>query len=107
MMRETIVIAGALAQKPNVGGHTWVFLQYLLGLRRLGWDVLFLDSLGPETCVDASAERCPLDHSINLSYLADVMQRFELDGSWALLGVEQRCIGATRQEVLDRTKRSA
>ncbi len=40
-----VVMAGALAQKPWVAGHTWVFLQYLLGFRRLGVDVLFLDRL--------------------------------------------------------------
>jgi hypothetical protein len=36
-MPKTIVIAGSLAQRPRQGGHTWVFLQYLLGFRRLGW----------------------------------------------------------------------
>jgi len=29
-----IVIAGSVAQRPGCGGHTWVFLQYLLGDRR-------------------------------------------------------------------------
>ena len=49
-----IVIAGSLAQRPHHGGHTWVFLQYLLGFRRLGWDVLFVDRLEPGMCVDAA-----------------------------------------------------
>ena len=31
MARGSIVIAGSVAQKPRHGGHTWVFLQYLLG----------------------------------------------------------------------------
>lgn len=47
VIRGTIVVAGALAQKPRHGGHAWVLLQYLLGFRRLGWDVLFLDRLPP------------------------------------------------------------
>src|SRR6266540_3192928 len=107
-MRETIVVAGALAQKPHIGGHTWVFLQYLLGFRRLGWDVLFLDRLESGTCVDASGCPCSLDESVNLRYLADVMRRFELDGSWALLADRgQRCVGVSRQEVIDRTRHSA
>ena len=33
---KSIVIAGSVAQKPGRGGHTWVFLQYLLGFRKLG-----------------------------------------------------------------------
>ena len=39
----TVVAGGALAQRPRIGGHAWMFLQYLLGFRRLGYDVLFLD----------------------------------------------------------------
>ena len=45
MRRGTIVIAGSLAQRVGYGGHAWVFLQYLLGFKRLGWEVLFLDEL--------------------------------------------------------------
>ncbi len=35
-----IAVAGALAAKPGNGGEAWVRLSYLLGLRRLGADVL-------------------------------------------------------------------
>ena len=44
-MAETIVIAGSLAQRPKIGVHTWVFLQYLLGFKRPGWDCS--RSIGP------------------------------------------------------------
>jgi hypothetical protein len=60
-MRGTIVIAGSLAQKLGHGGHTWVYLQYLLGFKRLGWDVPFLDQLGPGMCVDADGRPCPVE----------------------------------------------
>src|SRR5436309_2475449 len=59
MARGSIVIAGSVAQKPRHGGHTWVFLQYLLGFRRLGWDVLFLDRLDPAASADAAGRACP------------------------------------------------
>jgi hypothetical protein len=39
----TVVVAAAVAQRPRFGGHAWVFFQYLIGLRRLGYDVLLLD----------------------------------------------------------------
>src|SRR4051812_18162552 len=45
MDRGTIVLGGAMAQRPAVAGHAWVFLQYLLGFRQLGYDVLFVDRL--------------------------------------------------------------
>src|SRR6516164_3798383 len=107
-MTGTIVIAGSLAQKPRYGGHTWVFLQYLLGFRRLGWDVLFLDRLEPDMCLDSFGQPCRLEQSINLSYFIDVMERFGLDDSFALFhGREQAPIGLSRQEVVSRCRRSA
>ena len=57
-MSETIVVAGALAQRPWIGGHTWVFLQYLLGFRRLGFDVLFVDRLEPGMCIRRLGSTC-------------------------------------------------
>ena len=107
-MRETIIVAGALAQRPNIGGHTWVFLQYLLGFRRLGWDVLFVDRLEPEMCVDADGEPAGLRSSVNLSYLADVMERFGLGERWSLLYDGGReVVGRSRAEVVDAARRSA
>jgi len=106
-MRETIIVAGALAQRPNIGGHTWVFLQYLLGFRRLGWDVLFVDRLEPEMCVDADGEPAELRSSVNLSYLADVMERFGLGERWSLLYDGGReVVGRSRAEVVDAARRS-
>ena len=107
-MNETIVIAGALAQKPRQGGHTWQFLQYLLGFRRLGWEVLFLDQLEPDMCVDDSGQPCPLEQSVNLRYLVEVMAGFGLQDAYALIynGGEQ-FIGLSRTEVLERVRNSA
>ena len=107
-MKRRIAIAGALAQKPGVGGLTWVFLQYLLGFKRLGWDVLFLDRLEPEFCHDAAGRRCGLECSFNLRYFRDVMERFGLEGAYALICEGgSRFIGLSRQEVLDRVRDSA
>ena len=94
----TIVVAGSLAQKPRHGGHAWVFLQYLLGLRRLGWDVLFVDQLPP------GADR----PSAAAASMARVMDGFGLGGRWSLLdhtGTESA--GVPVAEVVERTRRSA
>jgi hypothetical protein len=40
-----IAVAGALAAKPGNGGEAWVRLSYLLGLRRLGADVSFIEQI--------------------------------------------------------------
>ena len=44
--RRRIAIGGAVARKPGAAGHAWQFLQYLLGFRSLGYEVLLLDRLG-------------------------------------------------------------
>jgi hypothetical protein len=49
---RAITIAFALAQQPGRGGHTWVALQWALGFKKLGWDVLLLDRLDVEMAVD-------------------------------------------------------
>lgn len=107
-MSEAIVVAGSLAQRPCQGGHTWVFLQYLLGFRRLGWDVVFLDRLEPEMCVDGAGHPCDVDQSLNLSYFLDVMERFGLNGAFSLTyNGGARTYGLPRQQVLERVRNAA
>jgi hypothetical protein len=107
-VRGLIVVAGSLAQRPCHGGHTWVFLQYLLGFQRLGWDVLFLDELQPDMCVDDVGAPCPLDRSRNLRYFREVMDRFGLTGSFALIyNRGEQVLGLSRSELLERVARSA
>ncbi len=107
-MAEKLIIAGSLAQKPRQGGHTWVFLQYLLGFKRLGWDVLFLDRLEPEMCVDDAGQPCSLESSLNLHYLLEVMEQFGLSDSFALnYNQGERFIGLSRERVLEHAKSSA
>jgi hypothetical protein len=108
MTRGQIVVAGSMAQRPRIGGHTWVLLQYVLGFRRLGWDVLFLDRLEPEMCRDASGRPCPFDQSVNLHYFREVMDRFELGGAFALFYDRgERVVGLPRRQVLERVKNAA
>jgi hypothetical protein len=81
-----IVVAGAMGQKPRHGGHAWVFLQYLLGFRRLGFDVLFVDRLDGSTSIDAKGRPAPPASSWSLARLARVMAGFDLGASFAVLG---------------------
>ena len=39
----TVVVSGALANKPCNGGEAWVRLSWLLGFRKLGFDVHFVE----------------------------------------------------------------
>jgi hypothetical protein len=95
-MRRTITVAGSLAQRPGRGGHAWVFLQWLLGLRALGYDVLFVDRL--DRAMLGGGDPLP-----GARYLREVMDAFDVD--WALLS-DDDCLGLPRAEVLARAQRS-
>jgi hypothetical protein len=107
-MRQKVIVAGALAQRPQIGGHAWVFLQYLLGFRRLGWDVLFVDRIEPEMCVDDAGLPTSFEASANLRYLERVMDGFGLGGCWALLYDGGRQVaGLAHDEIVERARRSS
>ena len=97
-MKGRVVVAGALAQKQGYAGHTWVFLGWLLGFQRLGYDVLFLDALTPEM-YDG-----PGESSSNLAYLIRVMHTFDLDDRWSVLDRRDGRVlaGVARDELLRR-----
>ena len=101
--RPTIVLAGSLAQKPDQAGHAWVFLQYLLGFRRLGFDVLFLDRLEPGMCTDAGGQPCDVEASVQYRYLQNVMTSFGLADDFAVLYRHgERVLNRSRADVLQR-----
>ncbi len=107
-MKKYIVVAASFAQRPHVGGHHWVRLQYILGFRHLGWDVLFLDRLEPDMCVDESGARCAVEESVNLRYVQEVVRSFDLQEDYALFyNGGERVFGLSREKVLDRVRSSS
>jgi len=104
MAERSVVIAGSIAQRPQRAGHTWVFLQYLLGFKKLGFEVLFLDRLEPEMVGEAPTS---LEDSRNVHYLKEVMRRFDLAESYSLSFDGGRgWIGLPRDQVLKRVRES-
>ena len=76
------VVSGMICAQPNQGGATWAVMQFVLGLRRLGWTVHFVETIDRTAVMPAGA---PLDVSDNAAYLAATMSAFGLEGSWSLL----------------------
>lgn len=104
-MRETVVVAGSVAQRPGRGGHAWVLLQYLLGFRRLGYEVLFLDRLSREM-LPAGAEWPP---PREVEWLRSTMASQGLEGDWCLLLDDREggsTAGLSRREALERVRRA-
>src|SRR2546421_10656150 len=101
--RRPLVYAGSLAQPACSGGLTWLHLQFLLGFRRLGWDVLFIDRLEPEMCIDETGRPAPLEESLNLHYFLNVMRDFDLHDDFHLLYNRGRhSLALRRTRVLER-----
>lgn len=110
-MRGMIVVGGSLAQRPRNGGHTWVLLQYLLGLRRLGLEVTFVDRLEPGMCVDERGRPCAPADSLNVRYYRRVMDLYDLEGAHCLLlgeegaqATAEALCGLGRRELLARIR---
>ncbi|HEU4735682.1 MAG TPA: hypothetical protein VFS48_01490 [Solirubrobacterales bacterium] len=105
-MRDVVVVAGSIAQRPQRGGHAWVFLQYLLGFRRLGYDVLFLDRLSPGM-LEPAAVWPPPAAAREVAWLREVMSGHGLGESYALLlDGEGEGFGVPRGTVLERLRNS-
>lgn len=81
-----------IAATPWQGGASWAVLQYLLGLRRLGCDVYFVEPIsGPADRLSESAR-----------YASETMKRIGLHDRWSLLpdsGEEE--LGLRRVELRD------
>jgi hypothetical protein len=77
-----IVVLGYLVRGP-IGGMAWHHLQYVLGLKSLGHDVLFLeDSDDYPSCYDPSAHAVTTDPTYGLTFATRVFNRLNLDREW-------------------------
>jgi hypothetical protein len=88
-MPKRIMISGAIASQPLFsGGNTWAFLQYVLGLRRLGFITYYVEQVNQENCIDDNWNRTGFEDSANARYFRTLIDRFHLAGHAALLEYE-------------------
>lgn len=85
MTRRTVIVSGALANQPRNAGNAWTRLQWVLGLKRLGFDVFFLEQIERATCVDETGAVTSFEESVNLASFKEVTHQFGLSGSAALI----------------------
>lgn len=80
-----VIVSGAIANKHLNGGEAWVRLSWVLGLRRLGFDVYFVEQIAREACVSSSGAASEFETSANVAYFDAVVEEFGLAGSAALV----------------------
>ncbi|HVY61862.1 MAG TPA: glycosyltransferase family 1 protein, partial [Planctomycetota bacterium] len=100
-----VVVAGLMARFP-LGGVAYDYIQYVLGFRRLGCDVFYLEDTG-EYCYNPEQYTFTEDASWNAAYLARVAARFGLaEGQYCLRNWNGDCLGVSH-DILIQKLRSA
>src|SRR2546421_3539306 len=95
----TILLSGMIASVPRQGGATWAVLQYLLGFRRLGHKVYFVEPMEKRAL---SPSDDPLSLSENAAYFREVTKEFKLEDSASLLLTGTReTVGLSYDELLE------
>src|SRR5919112_459648 len=77
-----ILFSGSIGRLP-VGGHAWIDMQYLAGLRMLGHDVYYLEECGEESWVyNWDTEELTTDLAYPAGYVHDCLEPIGLGDKW-------------------------
>jgi len=82
-----IIVTGIMAQHPRLGGMTWHYLQYLIGLSALGCDVYYFEDSGlyPYDITGRlrGSKGVVESRKANVAQLEAVLARYGLQDRWA------------------------
>jgi len=100
-VKGKVIVFGIIFWYP-LAGVTYQFLHYLLGLRRLGYDVYYVEDSGRWVYHAESYEFTP-DASHNIAAVAPILKAYGFEGKWAFRGNYPggRCYGMTEEGLLD------
>jgi hypothetical protein len=99
---RTLVVSGAIANKPHNGGEAWVRLSWVRGLQRLGFRVVLVEQIARAACVDGGGAPATFGKSVNLAYFRSVVEWAGLAGTAALVYADGReCEGLSWSELLE------
>jgi len=97
---KTIIVGGVIANKYLNGGAVWTRLNWLLGLRELGYRVYFIEQIEPRHCVDRQGQPTDFESSANLDFFKKIMEKFGMAKSYSLLlGQGERSCGMSLAEI--------
>lgn len=100
--RLRIIVLGYSVRWP-IGGMAWHYLQYVLGLERLGHDVYFVeDSDNYVSCWDPSRGLMVTDPSYGLGFTSRAFRRAGISDRWAYYDEHQSCWrGPAADKIMD------
>lgn len=95
-----VIVTGMIARFP-VGGNTWSYLHYILGLKRLGYDVYYLEDSYDLLCYNPELNITDTDCSYCANYLKSIMnsKKINMRSKWAYrIGGE--CYGMSEGDIV-------
>jgi hypothetical protein len=96
------IVGGVIANKLQVGGAVWTRLNWILGLKKLGFDVYFVEQIDRRSCVDSQGAIASFEESENLKYFRAVTHQWGLDGRATLIYEDgQKTVGLSQAELID------
>ena len=100
-MAKRILISGSMAGHPvGYGGNIWAFLQWVLGFRRLGFDVYYVEERQGKDLMDEDFKPAPFSKSANAQSFRRLIDRFDLGDRAALLEAGTSAhVGLSREDI--------
>jgi hypothetical protein len=96
------MVSSVIANKWLNGGNAWAVLNWVLGLKNLGFRVYFAEQISRENCVDAAGAVTAFETSTNLTYFKQITEQFGLHDSATLIYENgEQTHGLTYTELLD------
>jgi hypothetical protein len=80
-----IIVSGALANKYSNGGEAWTRMSWVLGFKKLGFEVYFIEQIAPENCVDVAGNKTSFERSANWAYFEQITKEFGIADSSVLI----------------------
>jgi hypothetical protein len=92
---KVVIVLGIMGAIP-VAGVAWQTIHYLVGLRRLGFDVYYVEATGVWP-YNATTDDC----TFPVTYLAKLLCHFQFEGKWAYCAThsDDRCYGLSELQV--------
>src|SRR6186997_1981095 len=98
--RGKIIVFGIAFWYP-LAGVTYQFLHYLIGLRRLGYDVYYIEDSG-RMVYDPTINSLTVDATNNVNAVAPILEAHGFKDHWAFRSVFKggQCLGMSEGQIL-------
>jgi hypothetical protein len=98
--RKGRIVVLHLAARYPFAGVVWQLLHHLIGFRKLGFDVYYIED-HRAYCYDPAENAITRDPSRNLRLLSGVLERYGFGGRWSFLdSVREEYVGMPRERCL-------